>query len=822
MQKASIPELLSPCGSKEALFAAINAKADAVYLGGKEFGARQFATNFSEQELKNAITTAHLRNVKVYVTINTLIKDVELKRIADYLIWLYEIGTDAIIVQDIGVVKLSKEIVPNLPIHASTQMAIHSEDGVKYALELGIKRVILARETKLLEIKKAYKNLKSCNVELEVFVHGALCYSYSGRCLISFVLGGRSGNRGACAQPCRKTYSLLVGKKDEYGRPIELSNVPLKEQYLLSTRDLSVYEKLPSIVGNVDSIKIEGRMKSPLYVAIVTDIYRKALDNIAKGTFKPSTQDIMDLKLAFNREFTQGYMLECKTVMARDKPDNRGLYIGDVISYDYKNKKVLIKLKSKLILEQGDGILFLSEDGLKKQGLMINKAPKIVKNIMYLDIGNPIDFARVYLTRKQSLIKKYKNIISTPQFNDIPICIDIELLEDNTIRLHSKFKGKNLKDIECKLVLKNSIEDARNNPLTKSKFEKQFRKSKGTPFKVSYVNIKLSKNKFAPIGKINEFRRNLLEKSANALLESYIPKSIDIPNKNKILNFVDIEKNSIQKLKKVPCLAIYVDSIDALTVAVSFKCDRIYFEPKINFKEDSKEITEIIKQAILICSKNKRSQFIWKLPFISEMENLEMIIDSIHNLIKFGLKEIMIDCITSIFKQFKSSLKISGSYGLNVFNNYTVSQLSSMFDTLTLSSELSIYDIKNLMSKLDYKTDKICNLELVVQGNLEVMISKDSFFSKYCKNLTQNRNFLGLKDSKGKIFPIYEDSESKIHIFNAVELSLINYMPDLFDVGLSAIVIDARNHTDLYVEKIVKMYQDAMKYTLDDDEKLKE
>ncbi|MCD5425407.1 MAG: U32 family peptidase, partial [Methanosarcinaceae archaeon] len=334
--------------------------------------------------------------------------------------------------------------------------------------------------------------------------------------------------------------------------------------------------------------------------------------------------------------------------------------------------------------------------------------------------------------------------------------------------------------------------------------------------------IKLSKNKFATIGKINEFRRNLLEKSANALLESYIPKSIDIPNKNKILNFVDIEKNSIQKLKKVPCLAIYVDSIDALTVAVSFKCDRIYFEPKINFKEDSKEITEIIKQAILICSKNKRSQFIWKLPFISEMENLEMIIDSIHNLIKFGLKEIMIDGITSIFKQFKSSLKISGSYGLNVFNNYTVSQLSSMFDTLTLSSELSIYDIKNLMSKLDYKTDKICNLELVVQGNLEVMISKDSFFSKYCKNLTQNRNFLGLKDSKGKIFPIYEDSESKIHIFNAVELSLIDYMPDLFDMGLSAIVIDARNHTDLYVEKIVKIYQDAMKYTLDDDEKLKE
>ena len=271
---------------------------------------------------------------------NTLIRDDELFDVAKYLLRLYEMGTDAVLIQDLGVATLARQLVPDLELHASTQMTIHNREGAVFAARIGFKRVVLAREVTLDEIKEMENELKASGPGLEIFVHGALCYCYSGQCLLSSAIGGRSGNRGMCAQPCRKPYVLLRGEKDEYGRPISSMAEQLKEKFLISTRDLSVYRHLDRIVSvHLQSLKIEGRMKSPEYVAIVTSIYRKALDGIRKGSWSPSPDDERDLALAFNRDFTEGHLLNAKDVMGRQMSDNRGIFIGSVTSYDIPKRR---------------------------------------------------------------------------------------------------------------------------------------------------------------------------------------------------------------------------------------------------------------------------------------------------------------------------------------------------------------------------------------------------------------------------------------------------------------------------------------------------
>ena len=347
------------------------AGADAIYLSGKRFGARKFAANFSEDELKEAIDYAHLRGVKVYVTVNTLAREDELLDVARYLVRLYEIGADAVLVQDAGVAALARTLVSGLDLHASTQMTIHNLEGGAWAERLGMKRVVLSREVSLVEAEEMARSL---NVGLEVFIHGALCYCYSGQCLMSSAIGGRSGNRGMCAQPCRKPYVLLRCEKDEYGRPINLSAAPIKDKFLISTRDLSVYDQLERIAtSGIESLKIEGRMKSPDYVAVVVGIYRRSLDAIAKGSWTPSEEDMRNLSLAFNRDFTGGYLLDSRQVMGREMSDNRGVLAGAVASYDAARGEAAVRLSSSLAPERGDGLVFIAPG--QEMGMVVRKSP---------------------------------------------------------------------------------------------------------------------------------------------------------------------------------------------------------------------------------------------------------------------------------------------------------------------------------------------------------------------------------------------------------------------------------------------------------------
>ncbi len=283
-------ELLAPAGSYEAFAAAINAGADAIYVGGNKFNAREYANNFDKDELVSAIESAHLRGVKVYLTLNTLFKNKEISEVSDFLEPYYEAGLDAVLVQDIGVLKHIRERFPLLPIHSSTQMSISDVYGAKLLKSMGVSRIVTARELSLKEIERIRKE---ADIEVETFVHGALCYSYSGRCLMSSMLGGRSGNRGRCAGTCRLPFN-----KDG------------KEFYPLSMKDLCTIEILPELIdAGIDSLKIEGRMKSGEYVAGVVSLYRKYLDKILNGEeYRVDKSDIEALLDLGNRTgFTDGY-----------------------------------------------------------------------------------------------------------------------------------------------------------------------------------------------------------------------------------------------------------------------------------------------------------------------------------------------------------------------------------------------------------------------------------------------------------------------------------------------------------------------------------
>ncbi len=343
-------ELLAPAGGMGRLKTAVQSGADAVYLGGTKFGARHSADNFSEEELKTAVEYCHLYGVDTHVTVNTLVKQKELKDLEEYIKFLADIGVDAILVQDMGVAEIIKKVCPKMPLHASTQMTVTSIEGVKYLEDMGFSRVVLSRELSFEEIKAICKEAKA---EIEVFVHGAICMSYSGQCLMSSILGGRSGNRGRCAQPCRLPYTLCAKNKTQ------------KSAHILSPKDMALIdeiEKLKSI--GVKSLKIEGRLKSAEYVSAVVGIYRKYIDNTKSVT----KEDKKELKDAFSRGFTDGYFKNQlgAHMMSHQDPSNadKNYFTKEALSRvntDTYIRKIPIKISA--IMNVGEPLVVTVSDG---------------------------------------------------------------------------------------------------------------------------------------------------------------------------------------------------------------------------------------------------------------------------------------------------------------------------------------------------------------------------------------------------------------------------------------------------------------------------
>ena len=547
-----VKELLSPVGNKECLYAAVHNGADTVYLGGKQFGARKFAGNFTKEELKEAIEYAHIYGVKVYVTVNTIIYNDEVESLLEYIDYLYLIGVDALIMQDIGMISLVRNKYPDFEINASTQIHNHNNDGISFLKELGIKKVVLDRELSLREIEKL-----DSTIEKEVFIHGALCNSYSGCCLFSSLNGGRSGNRGECVQSCRLPYKLI--KNDKY---IETEN-----KYLLSTKELNTTSRFEELMkSDVSSFKIEGRMKSPSYVGYITRIYRKLIDNYKLGLPLELTEEEQDnLKILFNREFTLGYLFNDK-VMNTKSSNHQGLEIGKVLNIT--TKKIKIKLTKDLYQEDGirfknSGIGMIANMIYNDKDLLVNKGKK--GDIIYLD--NKMNLKEKDILIKTSSSYLEKQILSVEE-KKIPITIK---LENNKVVFIDDKNNKVEDTIQ--------IMEAINRPTTKEEIEEKLTRIGNTPFKVKDININITNNIFISMKELNEKRRSLVD--------DLIKLRIKVDRVSKINN-TELDYQEYKDYKyEISVLARTKEQVEASLLS---NADRIYVDEELwkEYKDNNK------------------------------------------------------------------------------------------------------------------------------------------------------------------------------------------------------------------------------------------
>lgn len=517
------PELLAPAGSMESLISAIEAGCDAVYLSGKRYGARAFANNFSDNELIEAIKYCHIYGVRVYVTVNTIIYENEVEDFISYIDFLHRNNVDAVIMQDLGMIDLIRKLYPNLEIHISTQAHVHNIEGVKFFEGLGIPRVVVARETSIDDIKKIKKE---CNVDVEVFVHGALCISYSGQCLMSSLIGGRSGNRGACAGCCRLPYDLISDNK-----------VINRDKYLLSTRDLMTLNRVGDLIeAGIDSFKIEGRMKRPEYVFFVVSLYRKAIDSyFEKGYVDVNDADIKELKKLFNREFTNGYLFNERYIVNQKRPNHIGIEIGKVINY--KNGMVYIKLTD--VLNINDGIRIV---GKKDIGQIVTKMIINNKSVSSAKCGDIVciksDIAdvnsKVLKTTDFVQLNSIDKLINGKSRKVLINC-SIKLKEGNPVFLEFS-DGIN----KCSSTL-GLVEKAEKSPITKDLIIKQISRLGDTVFKIQSLNVEMDDNVFVPVSILNELRRIVIDEliSKRIYKINYIKSNYDIevPNFKRVKEF---------------------------------------------------------------------------------------------------------------------------------------------------------------------------------------------------------------------------------------------------------------------------------------------
>ncbi|MGB8219600.1 MAG: U32 family peptidase [Methanoregula sp.] len=836
-----IPELLAPAGSMNAFYAAVAAGADAVYLSGKQFGARKFARNFSDEEIAEAVGYAHARGVRVYVTTNTLVHDREIPGIAEYLVRLYATGVDAVLVQDPGVAALAREIVPGLVLHASTQLTIHNAEGVRWAHEQGFSRVVLARELSLAEVESIAWATADTGVGLEVFAHGALCYSYSGQCLLSSVIGGRSGNRGMCAQPCRMKYSLVTADVDKYGRPTDASEVPLQEKYLLSPKDLCTYREIPRLVNApVASLKIEGRMKSPEYVAIVVSTYRRALDAAAAGSFTPDKSAENDLLLAFNREFTRGHLFGDRNekLMGRDRPDNRGLLIGTVTRYDRTRRTVTITPDHPVTLHPGDGLLFtLQNHPAAAWGFALNSEPDVQNDgMIVLAVSRPaLEGSRVFLTSSQVLAARARQIgaLAPPDLRHlVPIDMVATVAADGHLILAGTIHPPGKEPVVVENTSDLHLVPARSRPLSEETLAAQLTKTGGTPFGIANLDLTYDGTLFTPVSEINRVRREFFIRAGEALIASFRPLPEEVAAaKKRLATFIAGHPSPVSSTPKTPPVSqkkpmniiLYADCMDAVDAGTRAGAKTICFEPLgfpypsgIDAESENARIEAAVRTALEICRAHD-ARLIWKLPRITRQGEIAAIRSVLPRLHVAGLRECMVENPGTALavQEAVPGLALAGSWGLNVFNAETIRVFARQhFTMLQVSPELSGNEIAVLAREVHRQGDGP-ELAVFAQGNLETMVTDDCLRAVItkCRRTSgpcRNTRWIGIRDETGRLFPVHVDGACRSHIFNAAETCLIDVVPELAAAGINAVAIDARGKPADYAREMVKAYREAI------------
>ena len=748
-------ELLSPVGDLDCLKAAVQNGADCVYFGASNFSARAFASNFDDLEL--AINYAKIRGVKTNLTLNTLIKNDEFEDAYNLAKKAYELGIDAIIVQDLGLATRLIKDFPDLPIHASTQMSIHNLQGTLKLQNLGFKRVVLARELCANEIEYICQN---SNVEIECFIHGALCISYSGQCLFSSLVGGRSGNRGKCAQPCRLPYEL-----------VQNGNETIDKGFLLSTKDLCGLDYIPFLINaGVTSFKIEGRMKTPEYVATVTRIYRKYIDLALSGNpYVIDEKDKKDLLQVFNRGLSSNGHLDKepnKNLIYPIKPNNMGLPLGIIQKYNKTNGHITLKLQEELYV--GDCISTQKENGSYNVSELMVKN----KNIKIGNIGNLVTIGRmkgnisvgdkVYKLSSKVLKDNALNSFKTEN-RKIPLNIKLFIQNNKNISavVNSCYKYYLYKNLNFEYTFNIIPNTSINKPLDKDTIIKQFSKTNNSIYEFKKIEIILDDNLFLPISSLNDLRRTILEniekqtldkikRTSNCCYTPIVSNASNLKNNYKIsllLNDLNLEYDYSK-----------LDGVHNLYIPLKFFVNKNY-------------------ENILNVLNKKFSTYIY-LPTIIRANYRNLFYDNIVNTTKkYNIKGIVLSnisnfmLISDLYKSNKN-LELIANYTFNIYNNETINKLNDLqISKYIVSPELDKLSILNLYGNPQK--------ELIVYGKIPLMnmnyclLGKSNKCYPNCNSLCTNKNRYFLKDRLGLHFDIVPDNiQTVTTIYNCKTLSI--------------------------------------------------
>ena len=748
-------ELLSPVGDLDCLKAAVQNGADCVYFGASNFSARAFASNFDDLEL--AINYAKIRGVKTNLTLNTLIKNDEFEDAYNLAKKAYELGIDAIIVQDLGLATRLIKDFPDLPIHASTQMSIHNLQGTLKLQNLGFKRVVLARELCANEIEYICQN---SNVEIECFIHGALCISYSGQCLFSSLVGGRSGNRGKCAQPCRLPYEL-----------VQNGNETIDKGFLLSTKDLCGLDYIPFLINaGVTSFKIEGRMKTPEYVATVTRIYRKYIDLALSGNpYVIDEKDKKDLLQVFNRGLSSNGHLDKepnKNLIYPIKPNNMGLPLGIIQKYNKTKGHITLKLQEELCV--GDCISTQKENGSYNVSELMVKN----KNIKIGNIGNLVTIGRmkgnisvgdkVYKISSKVLKDNALNSFKTEN-RKIPLNIKLFIQNNKNISavVNSCYKYYLYKNLNFEYTFNIIPNTSINKPLDKDTIIKQFSKTNNSIYEFKKIEIILDDNLFLPISSLNDLRRTILEniekqtldkikRTSNCCYTPIVSNASNLKNNYKIsllLNDLNLEYDYSK-----------LDGVHNLYIPLKFFVNKNY-------------------ENILNVLNKKFSTYIY-LPTIIRANYRNLFYDNIVNTTKkYNIKGIVLSnisnfmLISDLYKSNKN-LELIANYTFNIYNNETINKLNDLqISKYIVSPELDKLSILNLYGNPQK--------ELIVYGKIPLMnmnyclLGKSNKCYPNCNSLCTNKNRYFLKDRLGLHFDIVPDNiQTVTTIYNCKTLSI--------------------------------------------------
>lgn len=799
-------ELLAPAGDWDCMRAAVANGADAVYFGVEKFNARARANNFTTDELPEVMAFLHQYGVKGFLTFNILVFEQELDDARGLIEACIQAGVDAVIVQDLGLVRMIREISPDFPIHGSTQMTVTSPEAVDFLKPYNLERVVLGRENNLKQIKTIGDQAR---MPMEIFVHGAICVSYSGQCLTSEMWGGRSANRGECAQACRLPYDLAV---DGVIKP--MGDVA----YLLSPKDLAALELVPEIIeAGVTSFKVEGRMKSPEYVANVVSKYRAAIDrHFAGQPGKPSREEIRELEQSFSRGFTHGFLkgTNHRKLLDGTYPKSRGVYLGRV--KEVLRDSVLCELNGPL--KRGDGIVFDAGDPTqdeeggrvydlrqgrdKVEGEFPGGEIEVVMGRNDVKLNRIFPGNRIWKTSDPHLDKRLRQTFETEKpYRVSPIHVTV-----------AGKLGEPLKTWWLDLETGNSVyeessltlEEARNRPMDQTLLEEQLGRTGGTLFQLESLEVNLEGGLILPMRELNQLRRQAVEKleTARRKPRAYTWKPIDV--------YGDVTPAGSRKRAEQPVLTALCRNMEQVHAALRSGIDLIYAD-----FEFIKQFPEAV-QAVRAAGGNKR------IALATPRIHMPGETGYFRNILNLAPDAVLVRNTGALHYFLRHRQEhpeehqpeLVGDYSLNIANHKTAALfLEAGCDRIIPSYDLNIQQMTDLLERADTS-----RMEIVIQQHMPMFHTEHCV---YCTFLSEGSDYtncgrpceqhrVSLKDRVGFSHPVRVDEGCRNTVYNAIEQSGAEYLQHFVDLGVPSYRIEFLEETPDKVGEVIRLYREAI------------